>query len=428
LSDWMDLVVEGRAWFRGKLQHVCIGIEHGRISRVKKVLKGERNLDFNDRIILPGAIDVHAHMREPGMTQKEDFSSGTLAAAFGGVTCVFDMPNTRPPTIQREDLLEKKETASKKAWVDFGLFGGVSDASNPQRIADQVVGFKIFMSSTTGSVLLSEDKDIKRAMELIKPTGKVVSVHAEDEHLMIRREESSIRDHAESRPTKAEGSAIERLVRFSQQNKVNVCHVTSKEGIGAVSKGSFTSEATPHHMLLDISSCTKKGFCKVNPPLRTKADKEALLAAFAAGKISMLASDHAPHTIEEKQQDFDMVPSGVPGVETSFPLMMALARKEQVGLEALIKAACEMPSQVFGLNKGAIEEGKDADLMVLDPRAVTPISARRLHSKCGWTPFEGYEAIFPQAVFLRGQLLVEDGGWVGERNGRDVVAKRRILT
>jgi dihydroorotase len=421
----MDLVVEGRAWYRGKLQHVCIGIDHGRISKVKKVLKGENHLDYNDRIILPGAIDIHTHMREPGMMKKEDFSSGTIAAAFGGITCVFDMPNTKPPSILREDLMAKKGLASGKAWVDFGLFGGVSDASNPQRIADQVVGFKVFMSSTTGSVLLAEDKDINRAMSLIKPTGKVVSVHAEDEHLIVKGEEASITDHAKARPMRAEGSAIERLVPFSGQNKVNVCHVTCREGIEALAKGRFTSEATPHHMLLDLSSCTRKGFCKVNPPLRPKIEKEAVLAAFVSGRIDILASDHAPHTIEEKEQEFDSIPSGVPGVETSFPLMMALARKDELGLGVLIKAACEMPAQLFGLNKGQIEEGRDADLMVLDPRAVGPINAKKLHSKCGWTPFEGSEAIFPQAVFLRGQLLVEDGGLVGERIGRDVVAKQR---
>ncbi len=421
----MDLVVEGRAWYKGKLQHVCIGIEHGRIVRVKKVLKGERHLDYNDRVILPGAIDMHTHMREPGMIKKEDFSTGTVSAAFGGTTCIFDMPNTRPPSILREDVMEKKEIASKKSWVDFGVFGGVSDSSKPERIADQVVGFKVFMSSTTGSVLLSEDKDIKRAMDLIRPLGKVVSVHAEDEHLLLKQEEANLKDHAQARPMRAEASAIERLAPFSQGNRINVCHVTCREGIEALAKGRFTSEATPHHMLLDLTSCARKGFCKVNPPLRPKADKEALLEAFASGRITMLASDHAPHTIEEKEQEFDVAPSGVPGVETSFPLMMALARKERFGLEVLVKAACEMPAQTFGLNKGVIEEGRDADLMVLDPREVTTITARKLHSKCGWTPFEGSEGIFPQAVFLRGHLLVEDGGLVGERFGRDVVARHR---
>ena len=422
----MDLVVEGRAWYKGKLQHACLGIEHGVIVKIGKNLKGERHLDYNERIILPGMIDVHTHMREPGMTHKEDFSSGTISAAFGGVTCIFDMPNTKPPTIMREDVLQKKETAASKAWVDFGVFGGVSDASNPQRIADLVVGFKMFMSSTTGSVLLSEDKDIQRAMQLIRPTGKLVSVHAEDQHLLLRMEEAGIKDHAESRPAIAERSAIERLYPFAQSNKVNVCHVTSREGLEALSRGGLTSEATPHHLLLDIASCARKGFCKVNPPLRAKEDREALMSAFAAGRIDMLASDHAPHTTAEKEQEFESAPSGVPGVETSFPLMIMLVKRGQLSLERLVQAACVRPAELFGLNKGVIGEGKDADLMVLDPREVQRVSSRKLHSKCGWTPYEGEDAVFPQAVFLRGHLLVEDGGLVGERNGRDVVARRRV--
>lgn len=424
----MDLVIEGRAWYKGRLQHVCIGVQDGLIARVRKSLKAERHLDYNDRIILPGAIDVHTHMREPGMTQKEDFSTGTTSAAFGGVTCVFDMPNTKPPTIRREDVLEKGEMAAKRAWVDFGLFGGVSDSSNPQRIMNSVIGFKVFMSSTTGSVLLAEDKDIGRALDLIQPTKKVVSVHAEDEHLLLKRQDAGVMQHGESRPPRAEASAISRLADRSRNMAINICHVTSQEGLGALAKGSFTSEATPHHLLLDVNSCTRKGFCKVNPPLRRKEDREALMAAFAAGSVDMLASDHAPHTPDEKERDFDQVPSGVPGVETSFPLMMAQVRKGTLSLERLVSAACARPAEVFGLRKGLIEEGRDADLMVLDPRQVSAVSGRRLHSKCGWTPFEGHEAIFPQAIFLRGQLLVEDGGLVGERMGRDVVARRRIPT
>jgi dihydroorotase len=422
----MDLVVEGRAWHKGRLQQLCIGIEGGAIVKVRKNLKGEVHLDYNDRIILPGAIDVHTHMREPGMTNKEDFSTGTLAAVFGGATTIFDMPNTRPPTIMREDVLEKKELAAKRSWADFGLFGGVSDASNPQRIADSVVGFKIFMSSTTGSVLLSEDKDIRRAMELIAPTGKVVSVHAEDEHMLLQGKDHGLAGHNDSRPPAAEGSAIARLQAYARSNRVNICHVTSREGVAALSPGGFTSEAAPHHLLLDLSSCARKGYCKVNPPLRPKQDREAIMAAFASGQIQMLASDHAPHAPEEKEQEFEMVPSGVPGVETCFPLLMAQVRKERLTLERLVDAACSRPAEVFGLNKGAIEEGREADLMVIDPRQVSSVSSRRLHSKCGWTPFEGHEAIFPQMVMLRGQVLVEEGALVGERTGRDVVARRRI--
>jgi len=421
----MELVIEGRAYYKGKLQSVCIGVEKGRIVAVKKLLRGEKHLDFGERLILPGAIDIHTHMREPGMTRKEDFASGTISAAFGGVTCVFDMPNTKPPTLSLYDVEEKKALASRKAWTDFGLFGGCSDSSDPARIASEVVGFKIFMSSTTGSVLLSEDASIKRSFDFIRPFNKVVSVHAEDEHLITDDPEQSPKDHDRNRPDQAEARAISRLASLGAANRVNVCHVTSRLGIEALARTNFSAEAAPHHMLLDFNR-SKTGYAKINPPLRRKADRESVLQAFTEGKIGILASDHAPHTIEEKEQEFGSAPSGVPGVETSFPLMMALARKEKFGLDTLIKAACEKPAQLFGLNKGAIEEGKDADLLVLDPRAVTPINARKLHSKCGWTPFEGYEAIFPQAVFLRGQLLVEDGGLVGERKGRDVVARRRI--
>ncbi|MEM0448586.1 MAG: dihydroorotase [Methanomassiliicoccales archaeon] len=424
----MELVVEGRAWFNGKLQHLCIGIDEGKIAEIRKTLKGDKNLDFNDRLILPAAIDVHTHMRDPGLTHKEDFSSGTIAALFGGVTCVLDMPNTKPPTLGRDEVIWKKEIASKKAWTDFGLFGGISESSNPRRIADLVVGFKIYMSSTTGSILLAEDEGIRRAVEAIRPLNKVISVHAEDEHLLLKRRDMSIVQHGESRPPQAEASAIARLAEHSKKAKINICHVSCREGLSALEKGKFTCEATPHHMLLDISTCSRKGYCKVNPPLRSKEDREALLAAFAVGKVDILASDHAPHTPEEKEMEFDSVPSGVPGVETSFPLMMAQVRKGAISLERLVDAACTKPASIFGLNKGAIGKGMDADLMVLDPRQVSLVSARRVRSKCGWTPFEGHEAIFPQAVFLRGQLMVEDGGLVGERIGRDVVARGRFAT
>lgn len=419
----MDLVIEGRAYYKGKLQHCCIGIERGRIAKVRKVLKAERHIDYNDRIILPAAVDVHTHMREPGMTEKEDFSTGTTSAAFGGVTCVFDMPNTIPPAVMRDDLREKKAVIAKKAWVDYGLFGGVSPSSNPLRTAKEVVGFKIFMSSTTESVLLADDRDIRRALDVIRPLGKVVSVHAEDNSMIGRGEVEGIRGHERARPMAAEVSAIKRMGAMASGAKVNICHVTCKAAADSLAPG-FSSEATPHHLLLDLESMAKKkAYAKVNPPLRSRAEREALFQAFASGQVRMLASDHAPHTVEDKEQEFQDAPSGCPGVETSFPLMMALAKHDRISLKRLVEAACELPARTFGLNKGAIEEGRDADLMVLDPREVTQIDARRLHSKCGWSLFEGYDAVFPQAVFLRGALLVEGGAMVGERSGREALAR-----
>jgi len=420
----MDLVIGGRAYLKGKLQPVDIGIEGGKIVQVKKSIRGgENRLDYGESIILPAGIDVHTHMREPGMTKKEDFATGTIAAACGGVTCVFDMPNTNPPTIRRDDLLDKKSTARQKAWVDYGLFGGCTPDSNMFRIGLEVVGFKIFMGSTTGEMLLTEDRDIARVLETAKKLDKVTSVHAEDQRLLEKKEEGTLRDHDEARPVSAELSAISRLARLAKGAKVNICHVTCRPVFEAAKAAGFTVEATPHHMLLDRSM--KGGaYLKVNPPLRTKKEAEGLLAAFCEGNVDMLATDHAPHTIEEKEEDFACAPSGVPGVETSIPMMMALVKREIVPLRVLIEASAERPASIFGLNKGKIEAGRDADLNVFDTRQVGTISARRLHSKCGWTPYEGREAIFPRATFLRGMMLTEDGSIVGERTGRDVVVPK----
>jgi dihydroorotase len=416
----MDLIIEGRAFYKGKLQPICIGIDEGKIVEIKKVLAGENRMDFKDRLILPGAIDVHVHFRDPGMTQKEDFSTGTLAAAYGGVTTVFDMPNTNPPTLMAEDIVNKRENASSKAWVDFGLFAGVDARHDPTKMNAHAVGYKIFMGSSTGNLLMTKDGDIAGALAKISSTGKVVSVHAEDDSLIVRSPEKELRDHNRNRPPSAEVSAITRLSRLHGAARVNVCHVTSREAMAALAGTPFTKEVTVHHMLLD-DSMPLGGRGKVNPPLRMKDDRIAMLDAFCKGEVDMLASDHAPHGQDEKAGDFDAAPSGVPGVETSVPIMMAMVKRGQVPLERLVSAACTRPAELFRLPKGMIEVGRDADLMVIDPKMTTEIKARNLHSKCGWTPYEGFEAIFPTAVFLRGMELVESNSLVGERKGRDVV-------
>ncbi len=420
----MDLIIEGRAFYKGKLQPVCVGIDEGKIVTVKKVLAGENRIDFKDKLILPGAIDVHVHLRDPGMTQKEDFGTGTLAAACGGVTTVFDMPNTNPPTLMVEDIENKRDNASSKAWVDFGLFAGVDARHDPTRLDAHAVGYKIFMGSSTGSLLMTKDPDIEGALHKISATGKVVSVHAEDDGYIVRSPEKGLREHNRNRPSYAEVSAISRLSKVHGSARINVCHVTSREALAALEGTGFTMEATVHHMLLD-DSMPLGGQGKVNPPLRTKDDRLALLDAFIKGKIDMLASDHAPHGHDEKSGDFDAAPSGVPGVETSVPIIMAMVKRGQVPLERLVSAACKRPAEIFGLPKGVIEIGMDADLMVIDPKNVTQVKSKNLHSKCGWTPYEGFEAIFPTAVFLRGMELMESNSLVGERRGRDVVVARK---
>ncbi len=415
----MDLVLEGRAFVKGKLSNWCIGIEDGKMVQVAKHLRGDERRDYGDMLILPASIDPHVHFRDPGMTQKEDFSTGTLAAAFGGVGCVLDMPNTLPPAVKRSDLLEKKEIIARKAWVDYGLFAGCVPGSRIEDMAPHAVGFKLFMGSSTGKLLVTDDGEIARIARQVKATGKVLSVHAEDEGLIQKSEEGSLEDHLRNRPARAEVAAIERLARLDC--RVNVCHVSSAEGLAALEGKPFTKEITAHHLLLDRSS-GRGAYAKVNPPLRTRDDRLALLQAFIGGKFDMIGSDHAPHTIEDKEREFDTAPSGMPGVETTVPMLLAMVKKGSLPLEVLVRAMAERPAEIFGLNKGAIEEGKDADLIVVDPRAVAGIKVNNLHSKCGWTLFEGYDAIFPRATYVRGRAVVEDGDIAGEREGRDVVA------
>jgi len=416
--------VEGRAFVKEKLVQCCIGIENGRIRAIKKQLRGDEHIDFGDMLILPAAIDPHVHFRDPGLTKKEDFQTGTVSAAFGGVSCVLDMPNTIPPTLTSRSLEEQAATVSKKAWVDYGLLGGTSPKTDPAAISKGVAGYKLFMSSTTGNLLVADDDDVSEIVSSVSGTGKVLCVHAEDEGMIGNAQEMDLIEHGRNRPASAEASAIIKLSRIRGAGSIHICHVSSKQGLDALANLPFTKEVAPHHLLLDKRS-KLRSFGKVNPPLRDKEDREAVFDAFGSGRIDVLASDHAPHTIEEKEQEFSDAPSGMPGVETGLPLLLALVKKNQLRLDIVVKAACERPAEIFGLNKGKIEVGRDADLIAVDSKNVMRIAARNLHSKCGWTAFEGWEAMFPHATFLRGVKIVEEGGLVGERIGRDVIARKR---
>jgi len=411
-------VVEGKLFFQGRLQKACVGIEEGRIVSVRKVLKGDEHFDFGDRLVLPGAIDPHVHFRDPGLTGKEDFSTGSLSALHGGVTCVLDMPNTVPPVIDASSLREKREAISGRSWIDYGLFAGIAPGTDVQSMG-KCVGYKIFLGSSTQSVLLKEEKDLVRGLEAVGKAGRPVSVHAEEDAMLFRGEERSLRDHEECRPRQAELAAIERLKRYHRLARINVCHVSCLESLSSLKGSGMTFEVTPHHMLLD-ASMDLGAWGKVNPPLRRKADREALFQSFCRGEVPMLATDHAPHAHEEKERDFGEAPSGLPGVETGFAMMLALVKKGFLSLDVLLRSACYNPAMTFGLNKGEIAEGRDADLVVIDPRDVTAIKGREMHSKCGWTPYEGREALFPQAVFLRGRLVLRDGSTLAECKGREV--------
>jgi len=421
----MDVVVEGNCYISGRLERCCIGIEQGRIARIAKILEGDKTFNFGSRLVIPAAIDAHVHFREPGMTHKEDFGSGSLSAICGGVTCVLDMPNTKPPTTTAQAIREKKRIASSKSLVDFGVYAGVFPGMNVEQLAKDAIGFKLYMAGTTGDLMVPSLASIRGELSAIAASGKVLAVHAEDESLRTKEVERSLEDHQRNRGNDCETSAIKKIKVAAKDCRLHICHVSARESIPLIENVErLTSEISPHHLFLDKTS-NLGSLGKVNPPLRKREDRQALFQALKGGSFDIVASDHAPHTIDEKQEDFDYAPTGMPGVETLAPLVLQLVKDRHIGLGDAVRRLSERPAQIFGMNKGKLDIGFEADMMVVDLMDSTTIRADMLHSKCGWTVYEGKAGVFPKAVFLRGEVMVEGGNQVGERMGRDVVEGAR---
>ncbi len=420
-----ELVVEGECYISGRFERACIGIDGGRIVAIARSLEGERRLDFGSRKVLPAAIDSHVHFREPGMTHKEDFGTGSLAALHGGVTCVLDMPNTVPPTSTPAALAEKSKAAAAKSRVDFGLFAALMPGADVAAMAERAVGFKLYMAGTTGDLLVPSLASVEAEIAEVARSGKALAVHAEDESLRRKEPADGLDGHMRNRNGECEASAIRKVSRAASGCRLHICHVSSKDSLPLVlgQKG-ITAEVTPHHMLLDRDRPLGT-YGKVNPPLRTRADRQALFLAFKEGRFDTMASDHAPHTIDEKKEDFDFAPSGMPGVETMLPIMMQHVRDRHLALSTVVRALCERPGEIFGIRKGRIDTGYDADLVVVDFMDGREVKADDMYSKCGWTAYEGVPAVFPRAVILRGELMMRDGEQVGELRGRDVVSDDR---
>lgn len=410
-SAFLDLVVEGRLLLGGEIQDAAIGIENGMISRVARHVPGDERICISNGIIIPAFVDSHVHMREPGGEKKEDFRTGTTAAVFGGVTTVLDMPNTNPPTLNLSGFEAKHELARAKSLCDFGLYMGVQGNSQPSDIPDSAVGYKLYLGATTGPLLVRDMETIARTVSMAAQNGVPVALHGEDQDVLERegRRPEDLKDHARLRPPEAEVRAIGKLLSMDTR-WLHLCHLSSKEGLDALGEWKGTVEVTPHHLLLDNTvSLEVESYGKVNPPLRHRSHRIALWEAVLSGRIDTMGSDHAPHTEVEKDDDFSLAPSGLPGVETMGPLMLAQVAKKRLPLPRLVELLAANPAGRFGLAKGEIREGMDADLQVVDIRTLKKIDPGNLHSRCGWTPYEGMEAVFPTMVICRGEVAVEDG-------------------
>jgi dihydroorotase len=412
----MDLTIEGKLYYNGAFEQGCLGIEQGKIVAIKKTLKTDNHINVGNNLILPAGIDLHVHFRDPGFTHKEDFSTGSQAAAFGGISCVFDMPNTQPQTTSKQTLKEKTQVASEKSYVDFGLYVGVGDENIGQlaEISPFCSGFKIFLGGSTHSLQLST-QNLRVALLETNRTKKITLIHAEDEHCLKTHQdtENNLVDHLRCRSAECEETAIRSIINNSSglSSPIHICHLSSCEGFEMLrtKPNHVTVGVTPHHLFFDVHTLsTKQTLYKVNPPIRSSFDRDILWYGVNNKFIDIFESDHAPHTEEEKNVEFGEAPSGLPGVETMYPLLLTAMKKEQIKLSALLTLLCERPAQLLNLPKGKIEVGRDADFIIVDLNKTETIKAEKLHSKCGWTPFEGFPAIFPSMIFIRGEKVMED--------------------
>lgn len=414
-----ELVLEGKAYVHHEFQQCCIGIDQGKITEIKKILKGDTHHRFSKELIFPAGIDVHVHFRDPGMTNKESFFSGSVAAAYGGISCVFDMPNTHPATITPKSLIEKQQIADQKSIVDFGLYAGITKEilSKPDellKMASISHGFKLFLGETTNSLTLPPDV-LENVFRIIQPTHKPTLIHAEDNMCLqkYKKSEQNLNDHYSARPPDCEKKAIENIKSAVKQieTRVHICHVSSALALTSLKDRPhyISYGVTPHHSLLhkDIDN-TPSSWLKVNPPLRSKTDQKTMFETVKNGDVFLLESDHAPHSRSEKETDFSKAPCGIPGVETIYPLFLALADKQQIPYQRVISLLCEHPSQLLHVSKGFISEGYDADIIVIKKKDIVGIQNEHLHSKSDCSPFEGFSALFPFMVFIRGNKVIED--------------------
>ena len=414
-----ELILAGRAWVRGRLQPVEIAIDgNGRIASVGKVRTGGPRRDVGDAVILPAATDLHVHLREPGGSpEAETIATGTVEAALGGVTLVGEMPNTRPAVTDADRLEEKARLVTGRAAVDVLLYASPGEPRALPRLARAAGAFKLYLSPTTEIEEVPVPEEVPKLLSRLAELGLPLTVHAEDPtRFLPGATPGSPAEWNAARPPSAEDSALDRLLPPPPGLRLHVAHVTSARAAARLRAAGVSFEATPHHLFLSDRSGSDARF-KVNPPLRSEADRRELWAAFRRGEVPCLASDHAPHARTAKELPFSAAPSGMPGVETMLPLAFARVRAGELELATLVAAACDRPARWFGQPLGRIAPGHRANLLIVDFRARSRLAAGRLHAPCGWTAFEGWEAIFPREHYRDGERIVAEGEYVGRPTG-----------
>jgi dihydroorotase len=396
--------------------------ENGKIVKIDSAIDSNADelIDAAGRLLLPGVIDPQVHFREPGNEHKEGLGSGSRAAVRGGVTSFLEMPNTNPPTTDQAALDRKLQLAAEKSVANYGFFiGATPENLEALNSVSPVCGIKIFMGSSTGSLLVNRRADLDR---IFANGTRLIAVHAEDEtRIEERKKEFAGRTdyavHSEIRDNQCAVLATELALELSKkyQRRLHILHMSTHEEVEILRKDKpawVTAEVIPNHLLLNVSDYEKKGsLVQMNPPIRQVEDNEALWQGLRDGIIDFIATDHAPHTLEEKDQPYPKSPAGMPGVETSLPLMLTEMKKGRCDLAQIQKWMCYGPAEGYRIpNKGKILEGWDADLTLVDMDDTKPVRNEEVFSRVGWSPYEGRELVgWPVYTIVGGRVVFDQG-------------------
>ncbi len=429
----VDLNVKNaKLLLNGKIVKAGIAVESGTIVKIAQsanLPKASREIDAKGLLVLPGIIDAHVHLRDQEQAYKEDFFTGTAAAANGGVTCVLDMPNNKPVTMDVSTLRERMDIAAKKAIVNVGFLSAFPNDVKEIRniVREGAKAFKLYMSQMIGGIDPDDDEALTKAFIETQKMDVPVCIHAEDKQLiesayseMKEKKYNSIEAYLKVHSSDVELIATNRAIEITRKSeaRTHFCHVSTAKSLQLIKMAKqtglpVTCEVTPHHLLLSSSDMKKLGAVGLtNPPLRSSSDVHSLQSSLKDGAIDIIASDHAPHGINDKKKsEIWQVASGIAGLETLLPLMLTQVNKGLLSLQKLVQMTSERPAKIFGIkDRGELKEGCSADFVVVDLKNEWKIDSSRFYSKAKFSPFDGWKVRGkPLKTFVNGRLVMDNG-------------------
>jgi len=435
-----------KAYVNKEIVDCSLAINQDRIFKIGKetnMPKADKKIDLKNLLVLPGLIDAHVHLRGQGKAYKEDFYSGTAAAAAGGITTVLDMPNNNPVTMSTETLRNRIENADKEVLVNVGFYSEFPRNMIEIRgiVEEGAMAFKLFMTEHVGGLNIDDDHALLEAFKIVSRLKVSVAVHAEDKATLEETKQRAkrvnfndiqafLKVHSEN----AEVKAVKRLLSIVKQTNVNMhfCHISTENGLKAIIDGKksrmpITCEATPHHLLLSVDDLKRTGTLALTmPPVREKRHIEALWDGVRNGSIDILASDHAPHTFEEKKAKIVWdVKVGIPNLETTLPLLLTEVKRRRLSIADVVRLMAEKPAEIFRLKgKGCLREGNSADLSVVDLNRNYKVDASKFHSKAKYSPFDQWKVEGkPVKTFVNGQLIMDDGEIVANSGSGRIIRR-----